>query len=941
MHSLPMRAARRARRRTLVAFAMLPLLTALLLTGQGRPVQAAAPPGGTIGPATPSVTWQGQTYTAGHTVADPAACPPATDPANTLCDHFLLNVNVPTTYWNTNTGGAEISISWGSSQDDFDLYVYDASGTQVASSASGGTTSERVFVQSASGQYEVRVVPFLIASVPGSGYSGTAGFVSRAGGPAPNPTRASGGLVFAPATVIDAQRTEGEPINHIDRNGNYWESGPWGTSTQNSFIHRSTDGGNQFNIVSPVGVRPNTPPGGGDTDITTDDQLNAYFVDLEGLVNLGAAVSNDSGNSWRTNPFSVAHALDDRQWFAADNGTTSAAVDNTIFLAFRQVALGSYIYSTPGSTGPTDPIGGLVYSNSSSNPVGPISTGAPCGQLRFDPVKRNLYYPCAAGDHVELTIGHVNPGQRTGITFRTVAGPTSPGGAVGDIFPSVSADRAGNIYLVWIDKTNHNVYYAYSTNQGTTWSAVVQVNGNDANSNVFPWAVAGNAGTLAVAWYGTSSRLDSDNMPSWYNNRPAATAYKWFGYVSLIRGAASPRPSLVQTRFTEKPMHYGQICNGGLGCTTSSGDRTMADYFAVAFDRAGAMRIVYNDTTSQHHGAHLFEARQIAGPGGFGSSVSTPAPGNPMPDPTGDARSPHYAPTGAGPNLPQLDFTGLRLSQPNRSTLRVEMALSSLASLAPPPGKTNALWLTRFQALSIGDGGEEAYRIFYVGAESAGGARPPTFFAGSGASAQGAVPGNGCTTNTPENCKVVQYPKENTATGAIVGNRIVIDVAIQGGFGPNRPILGGKLFSVTALSAGRNADVDLFADVDATRAFDYLLGGGGGTPPPGGDCDVEGGGHGEGKGGDDAALALNVPVSLLGKVAYTDSGQADFRSTRVTKESCDDRREHATVEGEGIDRGQRVSFLLNVSRAGAFTIALSNGYTHSGTLSTGSFRIGP
>jgi hypothetical protein len=32
------------------------------------------------------------------------------------------------------------------------------------------------------------------------------------------------------------------------------------------------------------------------------------------------------------------------------------------------------------------------------------------------------------------------------------------------------------------------------------------------------------------------------------------------------------------------------------------------------------------------------------------------------------------------------------------------------------------------------------------------------------------------------------------------------------------------LYNVTALSGGRNADNDLYADVDATPSFDYVLG---------------------------------------------------------------------------------------------------------------------
>jgi len=32
------------------------------------------------------------------------------------------------------------------------------------------------------------------------------------------------------------------------------------------------------------------------------------------------------------------------------------------------------------------------------------------------------------------------------------------------------------------------------------------------------------------------------------------------------------------------------------------------------------------------------------------------------------------------------------------------MTVADLSSLAPPPGKISAVWLTRFQALSLGDG---------------------------------------------------------------------------------------------------------------------------------------------------------------------------------------------------------------------------------------------
>ncbi len=808
-----------ARARVILGFSALLLVAfALGITF----LRAASPPSGDVGPGDTSTSWTGQHYAAAA-IADPvaagAACPPEIDSFSLVCDHFFVTVNVAPSYWDSSTGGVRLRIGWANASDDFDMYVYQDG--QLVDSSGGATNQEEIFLQSASGTYEVRVVPFLVTDEQADG---TATFESMPGGQTPNPARGSAGLGFGPAIVVDAQRTEGEPLNFVDKNGNYWESGPYGTSTSQSFIHRSTDGGDQFNVVSAVGLRPDPPPGGGDTDVVVDDRLTAYFVDLEGLVNLGCAVSNDDGNTWRKNPSCVQSTVVDRQWFALDNGSTTNAADNTVFLAFRQVPLGSFLYSSPGSTGPTDPVGGLVYTNSSADLVDAVSTGAPCGQMRFDPVKRNLYYPCAQGDHVEITVGHVNPEQRTGITYTNVQAPVSPGGgAVGDIFPAAATDKAGNLYAVWVDESDHNVYYAASTNQGQSWGPARQINGNDANSNAWVWAQGGNAGSLAVAWYGTSSHLDSDTMDSWYNDRQAATAFKWFGYAALVRKATSASPSFAQEKFTKKPMHYGQICQGGLGCTASGGDRTMADFMAVTLDRDGSMRLVYNDTTSQHHGAHVFEVRQVAGPTAFGTTIDKTKPRNPVSDPTGDAQSPHYRPvSGAGPSLPQFDFTQLKLSQPTPGTLRVEMALKSLATLAPPPGETNSLWLTRFQALSVGDQGEEAYRIFYVGAESVGG-DSPSFFAGSGESAMGAVPGNGCTTTTPENCKIVQYPAEEPATGSISGNTITITVPLQGGFGSGRPIKGDRLFSVTALSAGRSAGTDIYADLDATRSFDFPL----------------------------------------------------------------------------------------------------------------------
>jgi hypothetical protein len=911
---------------------------ALVLASVQGGAGAATPPSGSVSAAQPDTSWIGMQYALATTPV-PESCPPV-DPLNLVCDHFSLTV--------VDAGGVDVSISWASSDNDFDLFVYDSGGNEVGHSNGSGNTSEHVFVPSAQGTYEVLVVPFLVID---SGYNGSAHW-----GASTSVTRTSGGLAFGPATVIDGQRTVGEPINHIDKYGHYWETGPWGFSTGQSFLHKSVDGGNQFNIDSPLGIRPDPPPGGGDSDIVTDDQGFAYFVDLEGpTAELGVGVSNDGGNTWAKKNVASIPPLADRQWFAVDNGLTEEPGDNTVFLAYNEVA-GNRIFSSPGSTGTGDLTGGLVYQDSSASLAPLITPGVRCGELRFDPVQRNLYYPCSGGTHTRIIVGHVSPGQRTGITYTIRNSPESPGGGntAADLFPVVAVDKAGTLYSVWIDSADHNVYYSASKDAGQTWGPVIRVNGNDANSNVFLWAVAGNAGTLVVDWYGNSSHVDSDVMPNWANDREGATAFPWYGYVSVIKNADTATPAFAQARFTEKPMHYGQICTSGIACTTG-GDRTMADFQAVNLDLNGAIRIVYNDTTSQHHGAHLFEERQLAGPTGLGTTLSGSAASNPVADPTGDAQSPHYAPTGAGPNLPQFDFTQVKLSQPTAGTVRVQMTLNSLASLTPPSGKANSLWLTRFQALSIGDQGEEAYRIFYVGAES-NGVGPPTFFAGSGLSDQDGVKNNGCFTTTPENCKVLQYPAEVSAKGSISGNVITIDVPVQGGFGPNRPIDGNVLYNVTALSAGRNpvpasgpTTAEFYADLDATRTFDYTLTSGGlGTCATGQEVKGEGHLHSAGA-GKEAHFSLHTKCEekkLTGKVEYVDDGavpSVKFHSTHVTGVTIDPSMSTATITGDGVNNKKPVSFTVQVKAgrdaSASFSIELTDGTTNSGSLTKGQVEI--
>jgi hypothetical protein len=534
--------------------------------------------------------------------------------------------------------------------------------------------------------------------------------------------------------------------------------------------------------------------------------------------------------------------------------------------------------------------------------------------------------------------------------FTTLVTPNSPGGAVGHLFASLTTDQAGTVYVVWVDTNNQNVYLSTSTTAGNSWSTPLQVNGNPANTNVMPWAIAGAAGTVDIVFYGTSTRGDPNSFPSWLNNRQAATSVKWFTYFVQVQGATAT-PTIYQVQASEHPTDYGQLCTQGLGCTVSGGDRTLADFFSVAVDANGAAHIIINDLTNQHHGAALFELTQVAGPSTIGTTLTptNPNPTTGVTDPAGDAQVPHYSPAGTGSNFLALDLLSVQLSQPDISHLTVTLKLNSLASLTPPTGSSGMLWLTRWQFLSTGDGGEESYRIFYVGANSTAGLTP-TFFAGTGTSATPTgVPGDGCVTTTPQNCKLIVYPNEKAETGTITPSTGTITITTSlSDIGI--PIRGDTLFSVTALTFGYVTHEPILRDADATRAFDYVMGQTS-TPsncPPGTTCKLTGGGYifvdqQQDHGSFSIEITVDQSGRIKGKAAYQDHATGlDFRTALITTALFNGNT--VTIQGTGTANGTTTNFQIIVqdndpSGQDTFAIQLGTGYSKNGPLQGGTIEV--
>jgi hypothetical protein len=698
-------------------------------------------------------------------------------------------------------------------------------------------------------------------------------------GAAEPPFRPTGGLAFGSAAPVDPGGTSVQPNLALGADGTLWLSSS--TIGRTVFVHHSSDGGRSFRAAAPTGVGPQ-----GDTGIALGDGGAVYVAAQDSGSGVGTALSTDGGATWTSTRFFVRGTLDGRLSLAVDRGATPSPADDTVFLVAHYNG-GAYLYSSPG--------GSLDFTNAAGGEA--IGTGA-CGALRFDRVQRNLYLPCATGSRVGVVTGHVPLGQRFGLIFRTFATPSSPGGGgVAVLQPAVAADTAGTVYAAWVDRADHNVYYAASPNGGVSWRGPVRVNGNEARSSALPVAVAGAPGVLAIAWLGTSSTRAAAAMPAFSAHAVEATAFRWYGYAALVTGAAPPGQGIVQQRFTVKPIHFGRIADGSLG-----------SYLAAALGPDGGLVLAYDDTTSQHHAAHVFVTRQLAGPTPLASSVDGRADANPVTDAGGDA------------SPPQLDLRRVELVQEEPTRLRVRMTVA-----APPVADTSGLWLTRFQVLSTGVSGSAAYRTVYLGASTAAG-RPPSFFGGT-------------TTCAEPSCGTVSYPARAPAAGSIDGDTITVDVALEGGFGAGFPLNGDLLYNVVGLTFAP-ADGVLGDDVDSTAPFDYRLEERIGRTTGNG-RHIVGSGAIRGAGSGRATFRADVFQAKTGRIVFSDArAHVAFRSQRITRVRMLTRRK-ARIWASGANGASCVATFADGGasrRRDSLTIAVGR-YRRSGRLLAGAITI--
>ena len=390
-----------------------------------------------------------------------------------------------------------------------------------------------------------------------------------------------------------------EPAIRASRDGNFYASSENGLGG-GTLAWKSTDGGRHYaSLLSPNNLSETEDtgfaPGGGDTDLAiapvanATGQYNVYVSSLT-LANIDVSTSTDGGATWTLHPITTPETIDDREWVAADGSSK-------VCLSYHNAPQGI----TVGCS--TDAGATWLQFSPAIDALHSFQTGENAiGNLAIDPASHTIYQiysaittaaetACAPQlgvvegtcDYHGVYMAVSTDGGAT-FTGRTVYINPDPTVGYGHQFTNVSTDAAGNVYAVYGD--NHIIWYSWSTDHGSTWSAPRQVSKSPAATAIFPWSVAGTGGKLDIVYYGTSY-YDGQTVP---DNYPASAP--WYVYFAQNLDAAGPKGSFSQVA-ASPVVHSGGVCESGIACT---GNRDLYDDFGVAANpRTGLASIVYSD----------------------------------------------------------------------------------------------------------------------------------------------------------------------------------------------------------------------------------------------------------------------------------------------------------------------------------------------------------
>jgi len=523
------------------------------------PADAAAPPSGSVSDTAPTATWS----------AGPFVVPNVSGTAGTvscgnpqLCDDYALKVSVPAGY---DAGHSlRIDIKWPDSAADFDLYVLDANGREVAASASS-SDPETVLLPALTASYTVRVVPY---TPLGDSFTGTASLVANPADPPPStavpPTYANSS---APDAIKDAHNA-GEPSIGVNRASG---AAMFQAYTSTLKVTYGSDGTATWQDKSANAA--NGCPQGSTTSLDpilfTDPATHRTFESqLAGKTAL-TCYTDDDGETWTPTGGSGINSGVDHQTigggpFAPGAPGTLTSYPNAVYYCSQDIADASCAVSRDG---------GLTY-----GPAVPMYSLLDCGGLHGH-VKvapdGTVYVPnkgCGGNQAVAVS-------EDNGLTWTVRKNPSS---TPGDSDPSVGIGAGGTVYMGY-QNSDGTARIAVSHDKGKTWLHDQNVGAALGLKNiVFPAVTAGDDDRAAFAFLGTTTGGNYQDTADFKGVWHLYVATTYDGGQSWVTVDATPTD----------PVQRGSICTSG---TTCGQDRNLLDFIDVTLDAQGRVLAAYAD----------------------------------------------------------------------------------------------------------------------------------------------------------------------------------------------------------------------------------------------------------------------------------------------------------------------------------------------------------
>lgn len=580
--AIRLRGHRRPWSRGRIAIGLLALAAGSLSTVSA---DAATPASGSVSDTAPTTTWSAGPFAVPN-VTGTTGNPTCGDPQ--LCDDFALRVSVPSGY---DAGHSlRIDVKWPNAAADFDLYVLDAGGREIAASASS-SDPETVLLPAVSASYTVRVAPY---APLGDSFTGTASLVANPVDPPPSTaTPPAYANSHAPDGIADAHNA-GEPSIGVNRS-----TGATMFQAYTSTLKVTYDAAGTATWQDKSANAANGCPQGSLTSLDpilfTDPRTNRTFESqLAGKTAL-TCYTDDDGGTWTPTAGSGIDSGVDHQTigggpFASGGLGALTSYPNAVYYCSQDIADASCAVSRDG---------GLTY-----GPAVPMYSLLDCGGLHGH-VKvapdGTVYVPnkgCGGNQAVAVS-------EDDGQTWSVRKNPFS---TPGDSDPSVGIGAGGTVYMGY-QNSDGTARIAVSHDKGKTWLYDQKVGADLGVKNiVFPVVTAGDDNRAAFAFLGTTTGgnyQDTDNFTGVWHLYVATT---YDGGQSWVTVDATPTD----------PVQKGSICTGG---TTCGKDRNLLDFNDVTIDARGRVLVAYADGCTgacatggaQNYDALATIARQASG----------------------------------------------------------------------------------------------------------------------------------------------------------------------------------------------------------------------------------------------------------------------------------------------------------------------------------------